>query len=171
MKTTSKMKTASKIKITWKMKVTSIKICLPPLKEYYLQFFLWHLTSTATGQLILKRICYWVSKPEMELHMINTIYVALPMCTNRKNDIFMQRRLVQSFTYMREWGQQTCTLTKHTRRWTYSALRHFYIGDWNKNLHLLTTGFQLFIFLIFKKGRINRHGWCLWSTIKHFLRK
>ena len=24
-----------------------------------------------------------------------------------------------------EWGQQTCTLTKHTRRWTYSALRHF----------------------------------------------
>ena len=23
-------------------------------------------------------------------------------------------------------GQRTCTLTKHTRRWTYSALRHFY---------------------------------------------
>ena len=33
--------------------------------------------------------------------------------TNRKDDIFMQRRLVQNFT-------------KRTRHWTYSALRHFY---------------------------------------------
>ena len=38
----------------------------------------------------------------------------------------MQRRLVQSFTYILKWGQGTCTLTKHTRRWTYSALRHFF---------------------------------------------
>ena len=37
----------------------------------------------------------------------------------------MKRRLVQSFTYILEWGRGTCTLTKHTRRWTYSALRYF----------------------------------------------
>ena len=46
--------------------------------------------------------------------------------TNRKDDIFMQRQLVQSFTYILEWGQGTCTLTKRTRRWTYFALRHFW---------------------------------------------
>ena len=45
--------------------------------------------------------------------------------TNRKDDIFMQRRLVQDFTYILEWGQGTSSLTKHTRRLTYSALRHF----------------------------------------------
>ena len=45
--------------------------------------------------------------------------------TNRKDDIFMQRRLMQNFTYILEWGRGTCTLTKHTRRWTYSALRYF----------------------------------------------
>ena len=50
--------------------------------------------------------------------------------TNRKDDTFMQRRLVQSFTYLLEWGQGTCTLTKHTRRWTYSALRHFFLWYW-----------------------------------------
>ena len=46
--------------------------------------------------------------------------------TNRKDNIFMQRRLVQNFTYILEWGQGTFTLTKHTWRWTYSALRYFY---------------------------------------------
>ena len=46
--------------------------------------------------------------------------------TNRKDDIFMHRRLVQNFTYIMERGQGTCTLTKRTRRWTYSALRHFF---------------------------------------------
>ena len=40
--------------------------------------------------------------------------------TNRKDDIFMQRRLVQIFTFILEVGQGTCSLTKHTRRWTYS---------------------------------------------------
>ena len=49
--------------------------------------------------------------------------------TNRKDDIFMQRRLVQNFTYIMEWGQGTCTLTKRTRRWTYSALRHFFCSN------------------------------------------
>ena len=29
--------------------------------------------------------------------------------THRKDDIFMQRHLVQSFTYILEWGRGTCT--------------------------------------------------------------
>ena len=45
--------------------------------------------------------------------------------TNRKDDIFMQLRLVQNFTYILELGQGTSTLTMHTWRWTYSALRYF----------------------------------------------
>ena len=49
------------------------------LREYYLKSFWWPLTSTATGQLILNRKCYQVFKTEMELHMINIIYAALPM--------------------------------------------------------------------------------------------
>ena len=36
--------------------------------------------------------------------------------TNKKDDIFMQRRLVQNFTFICEWGQGTCSLTKHTWR-------------------------------------------------------
>merc|ERR1719320_1646097 len=32
----------------------------------------------------------------------------------------MQRRLVQNFTFILEWGQGTCLLTKHTMRWAYS---------------------------------------------------
>ena len=34
--------------------------------------------------------------------------------TNRKDNIFMQRRLVQSLTYVLEWGPGTCTLTNLT---------------------------------------------------------
>ena len=30
--------------------------------------------------------------------------------TNRKDNIFMQRRLVQNFTFILEWGQGTCSL-------------------------------------------------------------
>merc|ERR1711954_609155 len=33
----------------------------------------------------------------------------------------MQRQLVQNFTFILEWGQGTCSLTKHTRRCTYST--------------------------------------------------
>ena len=40
--------------------------------------------------------------------------------TKRKDNFFMQRRLVQNFTFILEWGQRTCSLTKHTWRWTYS---------------------------------------------------
>ena len=38
-----------------------------------------------------------------------------PARTNRKDDIFMQSQLVQNFTFILEWGQGTCSLTKHTR--------------------------------------------------------
>ena len=40
--------------------------------------------------------------------------------TNRKDDIFMQRRLVQNSLFILEWGQGTCSLVKHTWRWAYS---------------------------------------------------
>ena len=39
------------------------------------------LTVTATPQLMSNRICYQVSKPEMEFHMMNIIYAKLPMPT------------------------------------------------------------------------------------------
>ena len=39
-------------------------ICPPYLREYYLNFFWWPFTSTATGQLILKRKWYQVFKTE-----------------------------------------------------------------------------------------------------------
>merc|ERR1712081_49695 len=32
----------------------------------------------------------------------------------------MQRRLVQNYLFILEWGQGTCLLTKHTLRWAYS---------------------------------------------------
>ena len=40
--------------------------------------------------------------------------------TNRKDDIFMQRQLAQNFAFILEWGQGTCSLMKHTRRWACS---------------------------------------------------
>ena len=43
-----------------------------------------------------------------------------------KDDLFMQRRLVQNSTFILKWGQGTCSLTKQTRRWTYSALRYLF---------------------------------------------
>ena len=36
----------------------------------------------------------------------------------------MQKRLVQNFTFILEWGQGTCSLMKHTWRWAYS--RYFF---------------------------------------------
>ena len=44
--------------------------------------------------------------------------------TNRKDNIFLQRRRAKRLTDTLEWGKGTCTLPKHTRRWTYSALRY-----------------------------------------------
>ena len=51
--------------------------------------------------------------------------------TNRKDHIFMQRRLVQNFTFILEWGQGTCKMTKHTRRWAYSRYHAAYSALWH----------------------------------------
>ena len=42
--------------------------------------------------------------------------------TNRKDDIFMQRRLVQNFIFILEWGHIPGIFSLHA---AYSALRHF----------------------------------------------
>ena len=65
------------------------QIMLPPspLKSY-LKFFWWLLTLTATQQLMSNRICYQVSKPEMEFHMIDIIYAALPMGAQTEKTTF-----------------------------------------------------------------------------------
>ena len=33
----------------------------------------------------------------------------------------MQRQLVRNLTFIFKWGQGTCSLTKHKRRWAYSG--------------------------------------------------
>ena len=62
-------------------------------------------------------------KPEMLLGVQNgngTQHDKYNICgvaharTNRKDDIFMQRLLVQNFMFILEWGQGTCSLTHGT---------------------------------------------------------
>ena len=53
-------------------------VCPHPLKNY-LNSFLWPLTVTATPQPMLNRKLYQAPKPEMDFHMINMMYAALPM--------------------------------------------------------------------------------------------
>ena len=57
-----------------------------------------HLDSHTTTD--VNRKCIQVSKPDMAFHMINMVYQALPMSAHRKDDIFMKRQLLQSFTYI-----------------------------------------------------------------------
>ena len=88
------MKTASKMKTTFKTKTTSKKIIWHShLREYYLKFFWRPRTSTATGQLILNLKCYQVFKTEMELHMMNIIYAALPMHAQTEKTTFSTAKL------------------------------------------------------------------------------
>ena len=90
------------MKMISKMTTTSYFFGPPllPLKNYLIFFWL-PLTVTGTPQLMLNRKWYQASRPEMEFHMINMMNAL----TNRKDN---------------------CTLTKHTRRWTYSAV-FFYL--------------------------------------------
>ena len=60
----------------------------------------------------LTRKCYQVFKTEMELHMINIIYVALPMRAQTEKTTFLCK--------------DDCTLMKHTRRWTYRPRSDYY---------------------------------------------
>ena len=55
-------------------------------------------------------------------HDIHNIRGTAHVRTNRKDNIFMQKRLVLSFSYILEWGQGTCTSTKQTQCWKYSAI-------------------------------------------------
>ena len=93
------------------------KMICPPsqLREYYLISFL--ITSPLNSHRTTD------IKPEMlsGLQTGNgTPHDKYNICgiaharTNRKENILMQRRLVQNFTFMLEWGQETCSLTKHT---------------------------------------------------------
>ena len=59
---------------------------------------------TATAQLILNWKCSQVFKPEMEFHMINIIYAALPMRAQKEKTIFSCK--------------DNCTFMKHTRSLT-----------------------------------------------------
>ena len=104
---------------------TTKKIC-PPLKRILPEIFLMtsHLNSHGTTDIkpeMLSGVQTGNGTPHDKYNTRGIAHVR----KNRKDDIFMQRRLLQSFTYILEWGRGTCTLTKHTRRWTYPALRHF----------------------------------------------
>ena len=100
--------------MTWKIKNNlknedDIKniICPPPqLKEYYLKFFLmtFHLNSHGTTDI----------KPEMfsgvqtgngTPHDKYNICGIAHACTNREDNIFVQRWLEQNFTFILEWGK------------------------------------------------------------------
>ena len=102
-KTTSKMKAASKLKTTSKMASPS-KLFWPslPLKSY-LQFFWWLLTLKATRQLMSNRICYQVSKPKMEFHMIDIIYIGEGQGIKGWLIISLCNLLLFLLTYLKTW--------------------------------------------------------------------
>ena len=117
MKTTSKEKTTSKMKTSSKIGLSLPNFFVPPLPiKSYWTFFWWLLTLTATHQLMSNRICYQVSEPEMEFPMIDIIYTALPMHAQTEKTTFSCK--------------DNCTLTKHKRHWTYSALQYFSPKKW-----------------------------------------
>ena len=85
------------------------------------EFFWRPLTLTATPQMTISKKCYQVSKPEIEFHMIDIIYAALPMGPQTEKATFLCK--------------DVCTLMKHTRRWTYSALQYFLFTDSKRYSH------------------------------------
>ena len=67
---------------------------------------------TARPQLMLNRKSYQVSKPEMDFHMINIIYAALPMRAQTEKTTFSCK---DDYTFKKQtWG------------WTYSALQYLF---------------------------------------------
>ena len=95
--------------------------CPPHLREYYLKFFLMisHLNSHRTTDIkpeMLSGVQTGNGTPHDKYNILSITHER----TNRKDDIFMQRRLVQNFIFIFQWGQGTCSLTKHTRCWAYS---------------------------------------------------
>ena len=108
--------------------VDELKNC-PPLQK--LKSIAW-IFSWDMGQLILNRKCYQVSKPKMEFNMKNIIYLALRMCMHPEKTTFSCK--------------DDFTLTKHTWRWTYSALRYFLV----KNEFLVRNEFLVWYNSLFK---------------------
>ena len=76
----------------------------PILSPYkiLLKFSWWLLTLTATRQLMSNRICYQMSKPKMEFHLIDIIYAALSMRTQTEKTTFSCK---DDFTYILEWSK------------------------------------------------------------------
>ena len=93
----------------------------PPLKRILPEIFLMtsHLNSHGTTD-IKPDMLSGVQTRNGTPHDKYDVRGIAHATTNRKDNIFMQRRLVQNFTLILEWGQGTCSLTKHTRRCTYS---------------------------------------------------
>ena len=116
MRMTLKMKMTSKMKTTFKTKIPQKNNSPPHLRKYYLKFF-----DDLLPPEMLSGVQTWNWTPHDKYNICGIAHAR----TNRKDDIFMQRRLVQNFTYILEWGQGTCSLMKHIRRcWAYS--RYFF---------------------------------------------
>ena len=103
MKTTSNMKTTSKMKTTLKTKTT---FNCPPLKTILPEIFLMtsHLNSHRTTD-IKPEMLSGVQTGNGTPHDKYNIRGIAHARTNRKNDIFMKRQLVQNFTFILEWGK------------------------------------------------------------------
>ena len=84
----------------------------PPHEKITWNFSWWLLTLTATPQLMLNRKWYQASKPEMEFHMMNTMYAALPMHAQTEKMTFSCK--------------DDYTLKKSSWCWTYSALQYLF---------------------------------------------
>ena len=129
---------------------TTSKIIWPPphLKENYLTSFFMTVDLTSHGTTDIKsEMLSGVEPRNGTPHDKYNIRGIAHVRTNRNDDIFMQRRLVQSFTFILEFGRRTCTLTKHTQHWTYSTLRHFILAGENvarNDCHLSLAQLVLF---------------------------
>ena len=55
--------------------------------------------------MILNQKCYQVAKPELEFHMMIIMYAALHIAAYIKDDIFMQKQLVQTLHIYRNGGK------------------------------------------------------------------
>ena len=83
------------------------------------QIILFLLTLTAIQQLMSNRICYQVFKPDMEFHMIDLIYVALPISAlTEKTTLFLQRQLGQIFWDLKFFETEKLALIQSFLFWS-----------------------------------------------------
>ena len=159
MKTTSTMKTTTKWiwpKIwicPWKLALPSktIPAPLPYRRKITWNFSRWLFTLTDTPQLMLNQKWYQGSKPEMEFHLINIIYVALSISAPTQKTTFSCK--------------DHCTLMKHTLCWTYRQrsdyCRRAVIFNIDSNYPIHLTRNYLLYHLLFCKL-------VLWGWIFHW---